>query len=651
MQIRLGAGGQARQAFEIKNHGFILLLKPGAEQRPPPDRTPAARISNRLPLQARGSVTLAHLPQLPALNASASVSSSYAVYKRLLGYTRPYRIAFVVAIAAMVVAALTEPLFPALLRPLLDNGFVNKTGFPLWFVPAALIGMFAVRGIATFVSSYAMNWLANKMLIDLRCQMFERMLRLPATDFQRDASGLLISRIVFEVGNVTQAATKTVTVVVKDSLIVLSLLGWLLYLNWKLTLIVLVLVPVMALIIRAYSKRMHHLNRSSLESTGELTRVVNEAVSGYKEIKVFGAFDQVQGGFRRTIDQLRRYAMRITVASSATAPITQTLAAAAVACVVTIAMLQTQRNETTVGGFVSFITAMLMLLAPLKHLADINEQLQRGIAAAEGVFALLDRPIEAETSSTALGPVRGAIRFEQVGFRYEGSEQASLHDLSLDIRPNEVLALVGESGGGKTTLVSLIPRLLTPSSGRILIDGIDAASVSLESLRAQMALVSQDTMLFNESVRYNLCLGMARPHDDAALWRVLEEVELKEAVEQLPGQLDGNLGERGARLSGGQKQRMALARALLRDAPILILDEATSALDNVTEQAVQRAIERAMKGRTTIVIAHRLSTIERADRILVMAQGRIVEQGSHAQLLALGGAYARLYGRGLPAPA
>ena len=333
---------------------------------------------------------------------TTSYTSSYAVYKRLLSYTKPYRIAFVVALLSMVVAALTEPLFPALLKPLLDNGFVNKTGFPLWYIPAALIGMFLVRGVASFLSGYAMNWLANKMLIDLRTEMFAKMMRLPAEDFQRDASGLLISKIVFEVSNVTLAATKVVTVVIKDSLIVLSLMAWLLYLNWKLTLIVLVLVPLMALIVRAYSRRMHDLNRSSLEYTGELTRVVNEAVSGYKEIKVFGAYDQVEAGFRRTIDKLRSFAMRITIASGATAPITQLLASIAVASVVTIALLQTQRNETTVGGFVSFITAMLMLLAPLKHLADINEQLQRGIAAAEGVFELIDRASEKETSTEPL---------------------------------------------------------------------------------------------------------------------------------------------------------------------------------------------------------------------------------------------------------
>jgi ATP-binding cassette, subfamily B, bacterial MsbA len=578
---------------------------------------------------------------------TTSYTSSYAVYKRLLSYTKPYRIAFVVALLSMVVAALTEPLFPALLKPLLDNGFVNKTGFPLWYIPAALIGMFLVRGVASFLSGYAMNWLANKMLIDLRTEMFAKMMRLPAEDFQRDASGLLISKIVFEVSNVTLAATKVVTVVIKDSLIVLSLLAWLLYLNWQLTLIVLVLVPLMALIVRAYSRRMHDLNRSSLEYTGELTRVVNEAVSGYKEIKVFGAYEQVEAGFRRTIDKLRSFAMRITIASGATAPITQLLASIAVACVVTIALLQTQRNETTVGGFVSFITAMLMLLAPLKHLADINEQLQRGIAAAEGVFELIDRASEKETSTQPLKRASGAIEFQGVSFRYAAAEQDALSNINLSIRPNEIVALVGESGGGKSTLISLIPRLLQPTSGKILIDGIDCAEISLMSLRQQMAIVSQDTMLFNESVRHNLCLGMTQAVSDETLWSILEAMELKDVVSQIPGQLDGSVGERGARFSGGQKQRLALARALLRDAPILILDEATSALDNVTESAVQRAIEKAMHGRTTIVVAHRLSTVEHADRILVMEQGQIIESGVHADLLAAQGRYAKLYGANL----
>jgi len=571
------------------------------------------------------------------------MKDSLAIYKRLMRYTRPYLRGFVFALAGMVVAAATEPLFPALMKPLLDQGFVEKGGIPLWTVPVAIIGIFVVRGIATFSSSYALAWVANHALADMRRELFSHMLRLPASDFEREASGLLISRIVFEINNVTVAATRVLTTVVRDSLVIVGLLGWLLWLNWKLTLVALVLIPVMGIVVGSFSRRMRRLSRQNLEHTGELTRVVEEAVHGYKVIKIFGAYEREAALFHRTVERLRGFAMRMTVASGATVPITQLCAAVAVAVVVSIALVQSIDNQITVGGFASFITAMLMLLAPLKHLADINGPLQRGLAAADAVFEMLDQQRERDDGRRSIGRARGALRFEGVSYRYPGSERDALSGIDLAIRPGEVVAFVGASGGGKTTLINLIPRFFAPTHGRILLDDVPIEELTLGSLRRQLALVSQEIVLFNDTIRANVAIGTADEVDDARIWQALRAAALEEFVRAQPGGLDAPVGERGTRLSGGQRQRLALARALLKDAAVLLLDEATSALDSQTERDVQTALERTMQGRTTLVIAHRLSTIERADRIVVIEHGRIVEQGPHAVLIERGESYASLY--------
>src|SRR5690606_12173479 len=422
-------------------------------------------------------------------------------------------------------------------------------------------------------------------------------------------------RIVFEVTNVTAAVTRALTVLVRDSLVIAGLLGWLLYLNWRLTLVALARIPVMTAVVVVYSKRMRQLSRRSLEYTGELTRVVEEAVHGYKVIKIFGGYAEQAGLFERTSEKLRGFAMRMTVAGSATVPITQLCAAVAVAVVVTIALLQSMEHQTTVGGFVSFITAMLMLLAPLKHLADVNAQLQRGLAAAESVFQLLDKGEEEDRGTQRLDRARGELAFERVSFRYPGAAADALRGVDVQVRAGEVVALVGASGAGKTTLMNLLLRFIEPAAGRITIDGVPLPQLRLADLRRQFALVSQDVLLFNDSVRVNVAFGSESDVDDARIWAALEAAMLDAAVRALPEGLDAPVGERGTRLSGGQRQRLALARAIVKDAPILLLDEATSALDSETEREVQLALERTMRGRTTLVIAHRLSTIERADRI------------------------------------
>ncbi|MFA7667526.1 MAG: lipid A export permease/ATP-binding protein MsbA [Burkholderiaceae bacterium] len=571
------------------------------------------------------------------------MNKSLAIYRRLLGYTFPYRKGFALAIAGMVVAALTEPFFPALMKPLLDEGFVAQSGISLWLVPAIIILIFVVRGVGTFAGHYGLAWVANNVLASVRRQMFGHALRLPASEFEREAAGLLISRIVFEVNNLMAATTNVLSTLVRDSLIVIGLLTWLMILNWQLTLVALALIPVMAVLVRVFGGRLRKLGRQNLQHTGELTRVVEEAMHGYKVIKIFGAYEREQALFDRTVERLRGFAMREAIAGGAMAPISQLTAAIAVAAVVSIALVQSASGQTTVGGFVSFVTAMLMLLGPLKHLADLNGPLQRGLAAAENVFALLDRQTEPDPGTRSVGRVRGDIRFENVSFRYPGASQDSLAGVDLQIRSGEMVAFVGGSGGGKTTLANLLPRFHEPTGGRILIDDIPIAELTLESLRDQFALVSQDIVLFNDTVRANTAFGVRGPVDDAAIREALRKAALERFVESLPDGLDTMVGERGAKLSGGQRQRLAIARALLKDAPILLLDEATSALDTGTEREVQEALEQGMSGRTTLVIAHRLSTIEQADRIVVLEGGRIVEQGSHAELIALGGAYAGLH--------
>lgn len=561
---------------------------------------------------------------------------------------RPYRRMVILGVLGMILTAATEPLLPAIFKILLDDGFGRQgQNWMLWVMPLAVVALFVARGMATFLMTYAMAWVSQRLLADLRRDMFARLTALPFDFFAREPAGQLISRIVADVGNVTGTLTQVATTLVRDSVVILGLLGWLVWLNWKLTLIVAVLIPVVALMVRAYSRRMRRLSNEQMRYTGELTSVIEEAIRCNPVVKVYGGQGWEQSRFAAASEGLRRFAMRMTVAGATIVPVTQIAASVSVAIVIAIALVQSRADETTVGGFVSFVTAMLMLLAPLKRLANINTDLQRALAAADVVYQFIDEPCEPDAGQQTLERAKGDLRFESVGFRYPGAGADALSAIDLDVRAGQTIALVGPSGGGKSTLAHLIPRFQSPSSGRILLDGIPIESLTLASLRRQVAWVSQHVMLFNDTLAANVAYGDERGASRERIEAAIRAAYLEDFVQQLPQGLDTVIGDNGIRLSGGQRQRLSIARAILKDAPVIIFDEATSALDNASERAVQAAIEALMAHRTTLVIAHRLSTVVNADRILVLSAGTIVESGRHDELLGAGGLYAQLYRMGL----
>ena len=557
-------------------------------------------------------------------------------------FARP-RSAWLVAVLATITMSMTEPLIPALLQPLLDQGFQQRS-LAVWMVPVALILLFGVRGLAGFIAQIALAKLTTQGLLVLRTAMFERLQRAQIALFSQQSSSALANTIVYEVQTGSTLLVSALMTLTRDSVTLMALLAYLMILNWKLTLIVVVLFPAVAVVMRTLSKRLYRLTKSSQAATDELAYVVEENVLAHRDVRVQGAQRAQADRFFLLADGLRRLSMKSTAAGSAMTPLTQVLAAVALSSVISVALLQSADQTTSVGSFVAFVTAMLMLVAPLKHLSELASPITRGLVAIERGLDLLETiPVESG-GNFAQARAQGQIRFDNVSVRFNDEGLPALARLNLTIRPGETVALVGASGAGKTTLVNLLPRFIELSSGAVEIDGKNVREWDIESLRRQFALVSQHVVMLSGSIADNVALGQVM--DRARVMDCLAAANLAGFLAALPAGIDTEVGHNAMQLSGGQRQRLAIARALYKNAPILILDEATSALDAESERAVQEALERLMQHRTTLVIAHRLSTVQHAHRIVVMEAGQVVEMGNHKELLQQDGHYARLFRAG-----
>lgn len=551
------------------------------------------------------------------------------------------RSTWLLAAAATALAAATEPMIPALLKPLIDHGFQGNSRVTLWHVPALLLLVFGLRAAAGFISQYALARIINLGLQGLRDELFAKMLRAHLSLYSQQSASTLANTVVHEVQNGSALLINCLVRAVRDGLTLVALVAYLLYLNWKLSLVVAIILPPLGLMIRVLTRRMYRLTQQTQGATDELAYVVEENVLAQRDIRLYAAQRLQAQRFGRLSHRLRQLSLKTTVAHGGMSALTQVLSALALSAVISVALLQSAGGGTTAGGFMAFVTAMLLLIAPLKSLAEVSSPLTRGLAAIERGLALLDDVPDEKGGAHALQRARGDIRLEVVTVQYDAQARPALDQIDLYLPAGKTVALVGSSGSGKTTLVNLLPRFVECSQGRVLLDGTEIMQWDLASLRSQFAYVSQHVVMLNDSLAVNVALG--QEPDRARVLQCLQDANLESLAQALPQGMDTMLGHNAMQLSGGQRQRLAIARALYKDAPILILDEATSALDSESERAVQQAIERVCAGRTALVVAHRMSTIEHADCIVVLETGRVIETGSHAQLMALGGHYSHLY--------
>ena len=567
---------------------------------------------------------------------------SKTIYLRLLRHVVPYWRVFALGTVMMIVLGLTEPAFPAILEKVVGS-FEGHTLDNVPLYAALFLVVFLVRGLSSFLSVYALESVAARLVLDLRRDMFDRLMRIPAPACDNVASGTLISKVTYDAQQVTDAATRAVTVLVRDSVAVLGLLGWMLWIDWQLTLIALAAAPVVMAIVVYFSRRLRRMAHGVQRTMGDVTHVLQESIEGHKVVKVFSGQDYETRRFTDASNRVRRFQVKFAAAGAATAPIAQMITAIALAIILLLCARQFEAGAIAISDFVSFFTAMALLFSPIKRLTRVNALIQRGIAAAASVFAMIDAAVETDTGSVRVGRAEGRLELDSITFRYEDDSRPVLDAVSITVEPGETVALVGPSGSGKTTIAGLIPRFHDPVGGSVRLDGVDLRDITLESLRANVALVSQDIVLFDDTVAANIAYGATAGAPREAIVEAARTAHALEFIEAMPHGLDTLIGERGVKLSGGQRQRLAIARAVLKDAPILILDEATSSLDSESERHIQEAVETLRAGRTTLVIAHRLSTIEGADRIVVMERGRVVDIGSHDELMARNGLYSGLY--------
>lgn len=567
------------------------------------------------------------------------------LYKRLLSYIKSYWKVVLLTLVTLIITASMEPLMPALLKPLVDDSLIAKDPEAILHIPLLIMLVFVIKGITEYISKVTSEWVAHKAILDIRTEMFAKLNSLPQQTHTDYTMGKLLSKITYDVLQVGNSLSQAWIVIIRDSFIILGLIGFLLYTSWQLTLLMLLIGPIVAIIISRASKLMRSSSKEMQNSMGELTSRLEEGLNGHKDIKIYNAERYEEARFFKSAETLRQHTMAVVRVASLNVPLVQIMAAIALSGVLYIASLMSAQDLFTPGEFIAFITAMAMIFDPIRRLTSINQTIQQGMAAAESIFDLLDQPDEPNLGQRQLQTPRGDIQFNNVTFYYQYSDKAALKDFSLHIPAQKTTALVGQSGSGKTTLANLITRFYRTHSGDILIDGVEINEIELKNLRQNIALVSQNVILFNDTIAANIAYGHDK-FDNEAIMASAKAAHAWEFIEKMPQGLDTLIGENGALLSGGQRQRIAIARAFLKNAPILILDEATSALDNQSEQSIQRAMNTLKQNRTVIVIAHRLSTIENADKIIVLEDGILKEEGNHKTLMALNGIYRTLYQQG-----